>query len=375
MMQQATRPKWIGRLIGLVLFLAAVAAVFLLKWKPPPPSEPASVRPVKTMLIESPFSSSARQYPGKVQASRRINLAFQVDGPLIEFPVKNGQDVEQGQLLARLDPADYENEQAAKKAAMDKTETDLEKAKKLRDAGAATFKEVNDAQARFDAAKAKYDIATKAVNDTYMKAPFAGVIADTFVENFQDVRAKESILSLQDVSSVEIVVNVPQQRVIVARAQQGKMSWTATFDDLPDRRFAVAVKEFATDADPATQTYAVTFAMPAPEDVLILPGMTATVSEQRKDVDESGDAGYAVPIDAVPVDGLGVYHVWLLKAGDGGRWTVQRSDVKVGQMIQDRIVIVDGVNKGDRIATAGVHLLEQGQTVRLLDDSAEAAAP
>ncbi len=362
-----------GVVVGLAAVTVAVYSVFFVDWTTQAPPADELVRPVKTMLIESPFAFSGRKYPGKVQAHLKVDLAFQVAGPLIEFPVKNGDEVTQGQMLARIDPRDFENQLNAKKALLAKAKHDVQKIERLSQTGAANQQEVVDTQAAFDVADADTKIAEKALDDTYLRAPFGGVIANTFVENFQNIRAKQEILSLQDVSSVEIVINVPEERVALKLKDKDAFGLIATFDYLPGREFEVELVEFATEADQATQTFAVTVAMPAPTDVNVLPGMTATIRPYRKQLeddqsaDASGVSGFAVPIDAVPVDALGIYHVWKIATDSNDRRSVHRVDVQVGEMVQNDIIVLSGLSKGDRIATAGVHLLREGQQVRLLE--------
>ncbi|MEO2008258.1 MAG: biotin/lipoyl-binding protein, partial [Pirellulaceae bacterium] len=67
----------------------------------------AKIRPVKTMLLDASASTQSRTYPGTVKASQEVTLAFQVAGPLIELPFKEGQEVEKGEVLARIDPRDF----------------------------------------------------------------------------------------------------------------------------------------------------------------------------------------------------------------------------------------------------------------------------
>ena len=139
------------------------------------------------------------------------------------------------------------------------------------------------------------------------------------------------------------------------------------FDFHPGHEYPVELYQFETEADSVTQTYLVRVIMPAPEDVMILPGMTGTVTLYEPQSEKGSGAGYAVPIDAVPIDGQGKYHVWLIRTESDGTHSVHRVDVKVGDMVHDDILILEGVKQGDRIATAGVHLLREGQQVRLLD--------
>ena len=69
-----------GVVIGLTAVGAAVYSVFFVDWATEAPPADELVRPVKTMVIKSPYASSGRKYPGKVLAHRRVDLAFQVAG-------------------------------------------------------------------------------------------------------------------------------------------------------------------------------------------------------------------------------------------------------------------------------------------------------
>ncbi len=366
MSETGKKSGWVGRIVGLLVAAAAVYAVFFLDWGTETRDDPRPIRPVKTMVIESPSAWSGRKFPGKVKANQKVDLAFQVAGPLIELPVKAGQEVAEGELLARLDPRDFQNSLDAAEANLVEAKSLWERMERLYQEGHAQEVEYEQNKRKYGVAKAEAEQARKNLEDTYLRAPFAGVIANRMVENFQNVRAKQQILSLQDVSSVEIEVNVPEERMALALKDMDKIKAVATFDFLPGREFIVELKEISTEADPATQTYAATGVMAAPQDVNILPGMTATITTYREGSESKPGGGYAVPADAVPVDGLGNYFVWVVKESADRAWTVHRREVTVGEMMQESILVTDGLEQGDRIATAGVHFLEEGQQVRLL---------
>ena len=371
MVDKRTGSRIVGTAIGTVVVVAGVFSVFAVDWATAPTVEPPPVRPLKTMVVDSSIGSAVRKYPGSVRAAKEVDLAFHVSGPLIDFLVKRGDRVESGTLLARIDPRDFQSILAAKTGVLEKAVSDYDKLKRLYEQGHAGRQEVVDAKASYEVADAEKQMAAKALDDTQLRAPFAGVIADTFVENFQDVRAQQGVLSLQDVSSVEIEVHVPEGRVAVGLKNRDDFTFVASFEYLADRQFDVTLSEFSTVADPATQTFAATFLMPAPDDVSILPGMTATITPFRREAADTGDSACVVPINAVPVDGIGNYFVWRLEKDDTGTWTVNRVDVTVGEMFQNDILITSGIQRGDRIATAGVHLLEHGQKVRLLANAGD----
>lgn len=272
----------------------------------------------------------------------------------------------QGELLGGLDARDFERSLATRQAALTAVRADYERIKGLVERGMAAAKETIDSKAAYDAAVAEANIAQKAFDDTRLYAPFAGVVADTFVDNFQNVSGKQAVVSLQDVATVGIVVNMPEE--LVVRSTRGKERYrcrfVGNFEYLPEQAFDAIFKEFSTEADAATQTYEATFVMPAPEDSVILPGMTVTVREYQKSPKTSEAVAYALPIEAVPIDGQGNYYVWVVKEAAAGAGTVHRIDVTAGEMMQADILILAGLSQGDRIALAGLHLLQEGQQAR-----------
>lgn len=370
MPRNKARTRLVGGVFGVVLVAVATYSVFQVDWSMEAPVVAPPIRPLKTIIITSPYKASGRKYPGRVRANREVDLAFHVSGPLIEFLVKRGDEVAEAQLLARIDPRDFQSNLAAARGVLEKATSDYKKVKRLFEEGNAGQQEVVDAKATFEVAEAEEQIAAKALEDADLRASFAGVIADTFVENFENVRAKQRVLSLQDVSSVQIEVNVPEERFALGLKDRDKFRFEATFEYLPDRPFDVTIKEFATVADASTQTFAMRMVMPAPNDVSILPGMTATITPFWKEDAPSDSTAYAVPLGAVPVDGVGNYFVWKVEPNEEGTMTVRRVDVTVGQMLEREILVTDGIERGDRIAAAGVHLLKDGQKVRLLDGAA-----
>ena len=362
----SSKPKssrLLGVIVGALLIAGSVYAVFFVDWGTEIVEEVQPVRPLKMLRVGATSLPAVREYPGKVTARDTVELAFQVEGQIIEMPILNGQEVKKGDLLARLDDRDYKNRQAAAQAQFDQTKVQLERVQRASETGAVSQTDLTNAKAAFESARANLEITKKALEDTVLRAPYDAVISNTFAENFQDVQAKETVLGIQNIQSIEVEVSVPQERILRSKDSKGKYRFIAVFDSLPDTQFDVETKEYTTQADPLTQTYAVTFTMPAQEDYVIFPGMTATVREQPIEGAFPVSDRLLVPIDAAPVDGQGQYYVWKVTE-EGENLTVNRQDVTVGEAMGSDIEILEGLSKGDRIAAQGVHLLQAGQQVR-----------
>ena len=133
----------------------------------------------------------------------------------------------------------------------------------------------------------------------------------------------------------------------------------ADFSGAPGLEFPVQIREIAQAADPVTQTFRVRVGMKAPQNVSLLPGMTARVAVTYR---RASILGYRnlVPVSAVMQDAEREQAVWVV----GPKETVSRRPVKVGEVTGGQIEITDGLEAGERIAVAGVTSLRDGMRVR-----------
>ncbi len=326
------------------------------------PPEPAPVvKPVKTM-IRGTAEISGRSFPGRVEATNQVDLAFRVGGPLIEFPIREGQFVRKGQLVARIDPRDFQIRLNAAKADFERAEADFRRFSALYEKEAISQAQLDQSRAARDVAAAAVDDAEASLSDTNLVAPFAGRIGETFVENFEDVQAKQAILSLIDTTYVDIVVDMPEALVATVFDPQAA-TVVARFDTAPGREFDLSLKEVAAQADPRTQTYRATLTMRQPEGLNILPGMTANV---KRNPIQGRQGQFVVLAVAVFSDESGKPHVWVV---DQQTMTVQRRPVTLGDLTgTDSIEILDGVSSGEMIAVTGVSMLREGSKIRDLSE-------
>ena len=354
-------------IIGMILW------GFLMGCEEPPVSIEPVVRPVKIMVIEGQTASNIFEYPGKVSPSQESYMAFEVEGRITSFPVKEGQRVRKGNILAKLDPRDFEARYAAELARLRQAKAEYRRYAALYESRNTSLSELQIKQRLFEVQKAVVRVAQKALNDTKLVAPFSGRIAKKLVKDFQNVQAKEAVLILQDNSSLEVLINVPERDwVDVNPGISMKEITTSTkpmfeITSIPNRKFPAWVKELATTADPETRTFEVTFGFDPPRDVTILPGMTARVilTPQGEHV---RSRGFVLPASAIVPDESGGAYVWLVNPDS---MTVQRQPVMVANFSgKTEIEITAGLTTGNWIATTGVHHLREGMKVRRLDRSA-----
>ena len=360
-LHRCSRPYALG-------FLAAVGGLAVGCGSEPQP-EQVGARPVKMVEIGFGGVSGVREYPGTVEAAARAELAFEVPGLIVEMPVVQGQWVWRGQILARIDARNYEAQRDADAASLDAARADFRRYRELYAADAVTLQELQLKQAQFEVAEAHLRESQKALDDTRLAAPFAGRVARTYVDAFQNVLAKEMVLLLNDDRNLEIVIAVPEADALVARQAVGttgkplQIEAEGSVSIFPDRRFPAWLTEVATQADPVTRTFEVTFGFEPPSDIALVPGMTARMIVRR--IGGPGATVQRLPATAVFAADDGQSSVWKV---DPAALTVARAPVELGAMLGSEIEIVGGLTDGDLVAVTGVANLREGDPVRRFTD-------
>ncbi|MEO1542433.1 MAG: efflux RND transporter periplasmic adaptor subunit [Pseudomonadota bacterium] len=329
-------------------------------------------RPVKMITVGAGSTAQSLQLPGSVSAVREAVIAFEVPGRISDVSVLEGEVVTEGQELARLDPRDYESSRDSALATRNAARADYERYVKARESNAVTDQDVDLAKRALDVAQADLNSALKAVEDTILVAPFSGRVANKYVQNFENVQAKQAIFEIHDESSLEITVSVSERDW--ARGTKDQSPEEATrllnplvrFAALPDLEIPAAAKSFATAIDPVTRTYEATFSFDPPADANVSPGMTANlvVSPATND-SPSEEAVLSLPAGAVFGDDDGTSSVWIV--GEDSK--VEKREVSVDILLGDLIVIKDGITSGDVVVISGVHTLTEGTPVRKLQSS------
>lgn len=323
---------------------------------------PDVIRPVKAFKVGDASSFETGTLTGKAKATEEINIAFEVSGRIVELPIDVGDVVEQGQVLSRLDPRDFENAVAVAAAEMERAGAQKERVRKAAASNAVSAQDVTNADAQAAAAEASHRIAVKRLEDTTITAPFGGRIAAKYVENFSNVIAKQKILRLLDISKVEMIVDVPER--LIPRLRFVK-SIQVTFTPFPDLKLDASVKEVGSEASSLTRTYPVTLIMDQPEGVEILPGMAGEAFGRAELPPEELAGGVTIPPGAVVSSSSGDQsYVWTVDKTSGA---VSKSPVEIDRFSRFGVVVTSGLEPGQWIATAGVHSLTEGQRVRILE--------
>lgn len=331
--------------------------------KPEAVQEP--VRAVKVITVGAGTLTSGGEFAGEVRARVESRLGFRVAGKITQRQAEMGQHVNAGAVLAQIDASDYQLAVQAAQAqvAGARTQRDLAQAEYKRYEGlrAQNFisaAELERREASLKAAQSTLDQAlAQAQNQgnqsayTQLRADVSGVITSVDGEVGQVVAAGTPVFRLAQDGPRDAVFAVSENMVM--RLQKGQLMSAVMAQGGPTVQGRI--REIAGSADPVTRTFNVKLALESGEK---LP-LGASVNVQAAGLTVSPSTVIKVPTSALRQEGKGSA-VWVL---DEAKMTVSSQAVEVGTADNNEAVIASGLTAGQRIVSAGVHVLNPGQKV------------
>jgi RND family efflux transporter MFP subunit len=336
------------------------------------------VRPVRTITVGVSEIDAAASYAAEIRPRFESRLGFRVPGKITQRLVDVGAAVKVGQPLARLDANDLalaasaaQAQVASARANFELAQAELKRTQSLADQNFVSGSRIDQAQTQLRAAQAQLDAAQAQAKAQSNQAAYstlvsdrAGVVTAVEAEAGQVVQAGQTVMRVATVnpkaSDSDAVFNVPEQ---VAQRLKPGVTAAVTLWSRPGKALKATVREVAPAADPVTRTYMVRASLEDPESAAPL-GATATVR-----VNGSAQQALVVPLNAV-VDKGGQQAVWVVDGGVAKRVPVVVAGPALGTTAAS-LAIAQGLAPGAKVITAGLHTLNEGQKVKLL----EVAAP
>ena len=332
---------------------------------PPPTPEP---RPVRTVTVERKSGGEMVSFTGQVRAKDQVNIAFRLDGRMIERPVSVGETLKAGQVVARLDPQNQQNALRSAQATLASAEAVLAQSRLafwrqqelLKDGWTprAKFDDAQQAlltaQAQVDSAQAQLRTAQDQLGYTVLLADGPGAVTATGAEAGEVVRAGAMVVQVARQGGRDAVFDVPEPLI---RTGPRDPVVEITLANDPNVRATGRVREVAPQADSATRTFQVKVGIADPPEAMRLG---ATVTGRIK---LSTSDAIEVPASAL-TEADGRPAVWVVDPHDQ---TVSLRRVDVSRYEPAVAVIAQGLQSGERVVDAGAQTLRPGQKVRLLE--------
>lgn len=338
--------------IRLCLALVLVLTACSKEVAPPVKAE----RPALTQVVGVRAGTGSNLYSGEVHARHEIDLGFRLNGKIVERLVDAGARVKRGQILARLDPADAGLQAGASQAQFQLAGHELQRYRELHSRGFISQSALDAKQAAFDSASAQAGLTHNQTEYTTLRAEHDGVVAATWADAGQVVAAGQPVLRLAQEGEMEVAIAIPE-----AQFALHKVGDTAQIRLLDDTLLAGRLRELSPQADAVSRTYAARVAFVAPQAAL---GMTARVFFNTQQ-----DSELVIPVSAIYQQGKQTA-VWIVAADR----RVSLRPVAIASYRDEGAVISSGLSAGERIVSAGVHRLSQGEIIHIIQDVTSGSA-
>ena len=330
------------------------------------------IRAVRYVVLQSDDGARERSFSGVIRAGSQSRLSFQVPGRITELPVKVGDSVTRGQRIAAVDPTDIQLQlQEARasagqaRAAAQGAVATYDRVRALYENQNASRQDLDNARAQRDGAQSAAAAASQGVRQLQrqleyatLTAPADGTISAVNAEANEVVAAGQVVAILQVGEQLEVAIDVPESHINhIERGDEVSVA----IDALRGRALSGSVYEVGVPGQGST-VFPVTIRLGDDVGDAVRSGMAAEVTFHFEVSSESA-AEHVVPTTAVGEDREGRF-VFVVE-GEGDTGTVRRVPVEVGEIGTNGIEILDGLEDGQRVVTAGVSRIRDGLEVRV----------
>jgi len=337
-------------------------------------------RPVRYEQVFTASSEQGRTFSGVAQAGSQAQVAFRVPGSVESVSVQVGERVRQGQILARLDATDYVIQQRQAEAALAQANAQLRNAEATYERTQQLYANRGASQSDLDAARAQFTSAQaqvrsaeaqlrgaeRQVSYTQLTAPLAGSVAEVGVDIGEQVSPGRPVVTISGTGQPEVEVPVPEG--LIGRVRAGAPA-RVRLSALGDTEYDATITEVGVAPTGGATTFPVTVRLKN-ADSQVRPGMAADVTLPMSSLasaqEDSTLNRVTVPMQSVGEDRDGRF-VFVLESQGEDRALALRRRVQTGGFQGDAIEILNGVNSGDLVVTAGVSAITDSQEVALLE--------
>ncbi|EGQ9233847.1 TPA: efflux RND transporter periplasmic adaptor subunit [Vibrio alginolyticus] len=357
---------------GIISLTTLLSTLFLVGCGDKAPEKELETPRVRVTSLAGSKVDDNLYFPAVANAADRSHLSFRVAGEVSSIMVKEGDKVTKGDVIATLDPTDYELDVDNASARFSVVDSQYRRSRPLVDKGLLAKSQFDEIAAQRQIALAELQLAKLRLSFTALKAPVDGIISRVNIDQFENVQVGQHIVNIHSLERVEVLIQLPDRLYVNQPPTEERLTAIKALVRVPSgNEYNATVKEFTTEPDPTTGTFTVTLSLPMPEEEYILDGMAVEVTSKDENVGLDLNLGINVPIEAIfnaDGDELGRENkfVWVLNDDN----TVSRKQVRAGKASKTSIQILDGLMLKDKVVIAGVSRLRDGMKVEVIQEMA-----
>lgn len=341
-----------------ISFLIFITGIFLfISCRPEKKATEEQTMTIRVAQVTTQPVNQKDEFPFISKPFRTSTLSFRVSGPIDRFDVFAGNFYKKGEEIARIDPRDFQIRRERAEAIYQQARTEFERIEVLYNKNNLSASAFEKAKAELTSARTAYETATNELKDTRLIAPFDGYVGEVFIEQYQDVKATQPILTFVDLKQLRIEAFVSQQVALRARALK---QVSIQFNSLPGEQFTGKVIELSKSTTSNNLSYLLTASISNETDELPA-GMSGKITFESLPSSISPELMTVIPQKAVchrPTTGS---YVWVI---DMNTMQVKRRNIQTGNLLPNgNVEIHDGLKSGEQVAISGLRFLSDHKTV------------
>lgn len=315
-----------------------------------------SAQSVEVVYPKPANATKVKELSGVVKENSTLSLSFETGGRVESINVKEGDYVKAGQIIAQLRKDDYELSVKALQTQRDLAYRDAMRKKRMHEQKALSGNEYESAQTMLENLDAQLEIQKNKYEYTYLKAPVNGFIQKVNMHEGELAGIGSCVATMLDLSRMEVEVGLPfdlyKQRSLFGDAN-------CCLAGNPDKKYPLDEMKVIVKSD-GNQLYKVLFRIRCKEDKEITAGMNVVVHIPVEQ--ENKDVSIMLPSSSICKDALGSPYVYVVNQ----EHVLNKVEVAVVGLEGDYICINGDLSTGSKVVKAGVHSLNEGQKVKII---------
>ncbi len=328
-------------------------------FEPPPPT-------VSTAQAERQLWQPRIEAVGQLSAVRGVDVSNEVAGSVREIAFASGDVVERGELLVQLDDSIEQAQLPGLVAQLDLARMDVERTRELIDRNLTSAEELDQAQSQLQQTESAVAALKATIAKKSIRAPFAGTLGIRQVDLGEYLPAGTPVVTLQSLDRLHADFTLPEDFIDDVSPGQAVSVRVSPY---PEQAFTGELRAVSVSIDPSSHNFAVQAVIDNP-DGRLRPGMFADVAVQAG----AEQAVVAVPKTAVSysLHGDAVFVVEAAQAAEGEQPAVvaEQRFVRLGSSNGEMVAVLQGIDVGDEVVTAGTQKLRDGMPVNINNEVA-----
>lgn len=344
--------------IIVVLILAGIIAYVLFQNKQEMNTEASTepeeyAIPVQVAEVKQDTLSTALTATGEFKGWEEVTLVAESQGSIQYLKVEEGQEIKKGEIIAKIDAVSLNSQLTSARAAYSKAQKDVDRYERLKEVGAVSQSQLEEARIQKENSQANIAQIQQQLSFTTVKSPIDGVVNTLMVEETSFVMPGDQIAQVVQIDRLKVELRISETNL--AQISEGQKVTIKT-DVFPLKSFEGTVQNISVKAD-ESQKFKVTIVVENPDNTPLRAGMFATIIFEE--LTSNQQMATTIPRNAI-VGSLQTPKVYVIRDS-----VARLQEIKTGSVINNKVVVLEGLAVGTQVVTKGIINLTDGTKVKI----------